>query len=147
MHIVVTKLLKWLLHTEGTLNKLSKPDLVQLMFNTKTKMSSQIINLMNKIKSLLDHQRKLEADISIFRNLKYKLGNRIVKNERQCWANVQYSRRECLEVVGIPPVTLLWRISYAISLRRLDSSFMTDTYIPANLKTRTIMHWTGPVRK
>ena len=22
--------------------------------------------------------------------------------ERQCWANAQYSRRECLEVVGIP---------------------------------------------
>ena len=22
--------------------------------------------------------------------------------EQQCWANVQYSRRECLEIVGIP---------------------------------------------
>ena len=25
----------------------------------------------------------------------------IVDMERQCWANAQYSRRECLEVVGI----------------------------------------------
>ena len=22
--------------------------------------------------------------------------------ERQCWANAQYSRRECLELVGVP---------------------------------------------
>ena len=30
------------------------------------------------------------------------LQQRIVDLERECWANAQYSRRECLEVVGIP---------------------------------------------
>ena len=30
------------------------------------------------------------------------LSQRVVDLERQCWANAQYSRRECLEVVGIP---------------------------------------------
>ena len=29
------------------------------------------------------------------------LPNRLTNMERQCWANAQYSRRECLDVVGI----------------------------------------------
>ena len=27
---------------------------------------------------------------------------RLVTLERQCWANAEYSRRECLDIVGIP---------------------------------------------
>ena len=30
------------------------------------------------------------------------LSKRLVDMEKQCWANTQYSRRECLEVVCIP---------------------------------------------
>ena len=30
------------------------------------------------------------------------LSERLVSMERQCWANAQYSRRECLELVGVP---------------------------------------------
>ena len=31
-----------------------------------------------------------------------KLVERVVATERQCWENAQYSRRDTLEVVGIP---------------------------------------------
>ena len=31
-----------------------------------------------------------------------ELTKRIVTLERQCWANAKYSRKECLEKVGIP---------------------------------------------
>ena len=27
---------------------------------------------------------------------------RVVQTERQCWANAQYSRRDTIEVIGIP---------------------------------------------
>ena len=30
------------------------------------------------------------------------LGKKVINMERQCWNNSQYSRRECLEVTGIP---------------------------------------------
>ena len=30
------------------------------------------------------------------------LNKRVIDMERQCWANAQYSRRDCLEVAGIP---------------------------------------------
>ena len=31
-----------------------------------------------------------------------KMSSRLVTLERQCWENAQYSRQECLDVVGIP---------------------------------------------
>ena len=49
--------------------KLNKPELIQLSLNTKANVSLQIINLTNEIKRLLDHERKLEADVSIIKNV------------------------------------------------------------------------------
>ena len=37
-----------------------------------------------------------------FQNYNSLLTDQMNNVERQCWANAQYSRRECLEVVGIP---------------------------------------------
>ena len=36
------------------------------------------------------------------KNVNQKLLNQLIETEQQCLANAQYSRRECLEVVGIP---------------------------------------------
>ena len=44
----------------------------------------------------------LEADIQVSRNVTSKLSERLVTMERRCYANEQYSRRECLEISGIP---------------------------------------------
>ena len=45
---------------------------------------------------------QLESENSIVKQANSLLSKRLVNMERQCWANAQYSRRECLEVVGIP---------------------------------------------
>ena len=45
---------------------------------------------------------KLESEISIVKKVSTLLNKRVIYMERQCWANAQYSRRECLEVAGIP---------------------------------------------
>ena len=34
-----------------------------------------------------------------------KLYNRVTSFERQCWDNSQYTRRECLEITGLPENT------------------------------------------
>ena len=39
--------------------------------------------------------------MKIARNVNNLLPQRLVDSERQCFANAQYSRRECLKVVGI----------------------------------------------
>ena len=45
---------------------------------------------------------KLESEINIVKKVNTLLNKRVIDMERQCWANAQYSRRECLEVAGIP---------------------------------------------
>ena len=40
--------------------------------------------------------------MAIVMNVNSKLLERVVATERQCWENAQYSRRDALEVVGIP---------------------------------------------
>ena len=45
---------------------------------------------------------KLEADIQVSRNVNTKLSERLLTMGRRCYANEQYSGRECLEISGIP---------------------------------------------
>ena len=43
----------------------------------------------------------LEADVNIAKKVNNLSQQRVVDLERQYWANTQYSRRKCIEVVGI----------------------------------------------
>ena len=51
---------------------------------------------------LKENYKKLESDISVSRTVSSLLTDPTNKVEKQCWANAQYSRRECLKVVGLP---------------------------------------------
>ena len=61
-----------------------------------------IKELTSEIRDLAAQMKNVEADVAIVKNVNEKLVNQLIKTERQCWASAQYSRRECLEVVGIP---------------------------------------------
>ena len=56
-------------HTEVVLNKLTRPELVQLLHNTEANMGAQISTLTAKVKELLNYLKKLEADIAIVKNI------------------------------------------------------------------------------
>ena len=86
-------------HTVAVLNKLSRTDLVQLILNTEVNLESQIAELTT---DLLAHSKKLEADLTIVRNVNSKLVERVMTSELQCWENAQYLRRDMLEMVVIP---------------------------------------------
>ena len=78
-------------HTEAALNKLSKPELVQLLLKTEASLGSQITDLSKEIKDTLTYLKKLESDIAVVRTVNDRLVERVVKTERQCWENAQYS--------------------------------------------------------
>ena len=40
--------------------------------------------------------------MAVTKNMNSRLVDQLVETVMQCWANAQYSRHECLEVVGIP---------------------------------------------
>ena len=44
----------------------------------------------------------MQSDLAVTKKENSELSIRLVNMERQCWTNAQYSKRKCLEVVGIP---------------------------------------------
>ena len=79
------------IHTEALLNKQTKPQLVQPLLKTEATLGSQISDLSKKIKDTLAHLKMLEADIAVVKTVNDRLVERIVKTERQCCENAQYT--------------------------------------------------------
>ena len=44
----------------------------------------------------------MKSDLSVTKKGKTQLSKRLQTIEKPCWANAQYSRRECLEISDIP---------------------------------------------
>ena len=59
-------------------------------------------NALEEIRKFNENFVKLDSEINIVKQVNTLLNKRVIYMERQCWANAQYSRRECLEVTGIP---------------------------------------------
>lgn len=89
-------------HTEVSLSKLNKDELVRIALDFQQKQDL----LLNKINSDLTDLKKsyamLESELLVSRTVTTRQKKQIIELERQCWSNEQYSRRECLEVAGIP---------------------------------------------
>ena len=63
----------------------------------------------DKDNTVLEEERKLNESVSqlrselaVTKNVNNLLLTRLTTLERLCWANAQYSRRECLDIVGVP---------------------------------------------
>ena len=55
-----------------------------------------------QVRKLSESFSKLQAEVFVTKQVNTLLSSRLVSIERQCWLNAQYSRRECLDIVGIP---------------------------------------------
>ena len=89
-------------YTEESLNRLTKPELVALTLKVCKKMETLNDDLASDMRKLNDCFKRVESDLAVTKNVNELLVERLEKMERQCWANAQYSQRECLEFVGIP---------------------------------------------
>ena len=100
-------------HPEAVHNKVNKPELVQIILNTEADLG-------------------LEADVAIVRNVNNKLVESAVATERQCWENAQYSRRDTLELVGIPILLRAMSLSrrFVTCFRKLAGIYVIVTFRP-----------------
>ena len=89
-------------YTEESLKSYNNQQLIKLFLEVQQQSNETINKLTNEIKLLKENYNKLESDISVSKIVSSLLTEQINNVEGQCWANAQYSRRECLEVVGIP---------------------------------------------
>ena len=83
-------------YTEHTLKALNKTQLIDLFLKMQDQTNSTIVSLMAEMKDLSSSFKRLESDVQIVKTVNNNLIKQLENTERQCWANVQYSRRECL---------------------------------------------------
>ena len=89
-------------HTEENLDQLLKKDMIVIALAMQSKMSTNNAEVLEEISKLNSKFDILQSDLLVTKDVNSELSSRLVNMERQCWAKAQYSRRECLEVVGIP---------------------------------------------
>ena len=89
------------IYTEETLDKLNKKELITILLSLQSKVESANNEILDQVRQLNQKFSQLEAKYSVVKQGNSLLSKRFVDMERQCWGNAQYSRRECLEVVGI----------------------------------------------
>ena len=89
-------------YTEDTLDKLSKKNVIKIALALQVKVESGNTEILEEIRKLNDNFKKLEGELIVSKKVNSELQKHIIQLEKQCWTNAQYSRRECLELVGIP---------------------------------------------
>ena len=82
--------------------KMNKHVLAGMVLDYKERFDSTLSATTDELKELKTDFRKLESDLRISRNINNKLTKQLILIERKCWPNEQYSRREFLEISGIP---------------------------------------------
>ena len=88
--------------SESALKKLNKGEIIILALDYQNKFDSMLAGIRNELSDLKKDFELLRSDLSITKLVNTKLKEKVVSLEQQTWSNSQYSRRECLELSGIP---------------------------------------------
>ena len=89
-------------YTLEALDKMLKRELIPIVLSWPNKIIEDNNVKLQEMHKFNDNFAKLQTESVVIKRVNSELCKRIVTMERQCWANVQYSERECLEVTGIP---------------------------------------------
>ena len=88
--------------TDKTLKALNKSQLIDLFLKSREKTENIINSQAEEIRELKKNFRRIESDTAIVKSVNNVLSNQVLSTERDVWRNIQYSRRECVEILGIP---------------------------------------------
>ena len=89
-------------YTGDSLDKLRKQDFIPIVLSVQSKLEDKDNTVLEEVRKLNDSISKLHAELAVTKNLNNLLVTRLSTLERQYWANAQYSRRECRDIVSIP---------------------------------------------
>ena len=87
-------------YTGDSLDKLRKQDLIPIVLTLQSKLEDKDNTVLEEVRN--ESVSQLRSELGVTKNVNNLLLTRLTTLERQCWANAQYSRRECLDIVGIP---------------------------------------------
>ena len=80
----------------------NKRDMINIVMSLQSKLDEANNRVAEEVRKLSDAFLKLQSELAVSQQVNSLLSNRLTNMERQCWANAQNSKRECLDVVGIP---------------------------------------------
>ena len=92
-------------YTEDCPQKLSKPQLIAIVLCHRDETKATINSLSDEVKATNTNFQKLKADVGIGKIISNLLTKKTVETEQQRRRNDQKSRREWLEIAGIPTFT------------------------------------------
>ena len=75
--------------------------MIALNLEYQAKFGNTSSNINKELSELRNDFKKIESELSVSKNVNSKLHERVVALERLL-GNNQYSRRECLEIIGVP---------------------------------------------
>ena len=73
-----------------------------MVLKMQNKMESPDTKCAEEVLKLNESFQQLKSDLAIAKNVNSQLHYRFANIQRQCWANAQHFRSECVEIVGIP---------------------------------------------
>ena len=88
-------------HTENSLSKLNKDDLIRLVLDYQQKYDITLEKITIELAWLRKSYNKLKSDSAVTKAVNESLRNQIGTLERQCQSNAKYSRQEALKISGI----------------------------------------------
>ena len=88
--------------SETVLKKLSKEEVIDLSLQYQNKFDSTLANVNKEISDLGQNYEKMQSELCVSGKVSSKLREQILLLEQPCWDICQNSRRECLEVSGLP---------------------------------------------
>ena len=87
-------------YTNESSEKINKRDMINIVLSLQSKLDEANNRVFEEVRKLSYAFLKLQSELAVSHQVNSLLSNRLTNMERQCWANAQYSRRECLDVVG-----------------------------------------------
>ena len=88
--------------SESALKKLRQDEITNLALDYQGKFDSTLAGIRNELSDLKKDFEQLRSDLLITKLVNTKLKGKVVSLKQQTRSNSQYSRRECLELSGIP---------------------------------------------
>ena len=89
-------------YTGDLLDKLRKQDLIPIVLSLQSKLEDKDKTVLEEVRKFNDSISKLHAELAVTKNVNNLLLTRLSTLEKRCWANAQYSRQECFDILGIP---------------------------------------------
>ena len=102
--------------------------MINIVLSLQSKLDEANNRVVEEVRKLSDAFLKLQSELAVSQQVNSLLSNRLTNMERQCRANAQYSRRECLDVVGFPVkwVQMFWRRKFSTFFGKLGCDIPSE---------------------